>query len=475
MNDHNKVPINSGTGIVALPASFRDPSGFMFSDKGILYRQVNQVYKENYEELMKSGLYDQLVESGCLVRHQEVKNGSIGFEGKYKVLCPEQLDFISYPYEWCFSQLKDAALLTLDIQRLALSCNMTLKDASAYNIQFKMGRPIMIDTLSFEKYAEGQPWAAYRQFCQHFLAPLALMAKKDVTLNKLMLFHLDGIPLDLTCKILPRSSWLNVGLAMHLHIHAKAQGAYASENNEVNNKIKDRKVSKAGLEGILNNIRNTVEKLKWRPGGTEWADYYSFTNYTDVSFDKKKELITDYIRTIKPSNVWDLGSNTGVFSRIASDSGIPTTAFDLDPAAVEMNYLQLKKNCEQYILPLVIDLTNPSPNLGWNCEERDSIKKRGPADCIMALALIHHLAISNNVPLDRIAAFFAELCSFLIIEFVPKEDSQVRRLLRSREDIFTNYDRDSFESAFKVYFKVMRFDLIEGSNRYLYLMQRFKQ
>ncbi len=187
-------------------ASFRDPSGFLFSRNGALYRQINRVYADDYDHLISSGLYDQLVKSGLLIPHREVSEKPVYPELAVKVIQPELVPFISYPYEWSFSQLKDAALATLAIQKRSIKAGMSLKDASAYNIQFINGKPTLIDTLSFEIYKEGKPWDAYRQFCQHFLAPLALMARVDVRLGQLLRVFIDGIPLDLASRLLPAST-----------------------------------------------------------------------------------------------------------------------------------------------------------------------------------------------------------------------------------------------------------------------------
>lgn len=460
------------TSAAKLPSSFRDPCGFIFEKQGVLYRQVSRVYQQNYDLLMKSGLYERLVKDGKMVPHQEVEGVAYDPDTAYKILAPEHLDFISYPYEWCFSQLKNAAVLTLDIQLMALKHNMSLKDASAYNIQFKDGGPVFIDTLSFEQYQEGRPWVAYRQFCQHFLAPLALMAKKDIRFGRMLALYLDGIPLDLASAMLPGSTWFRPGLALHLHVHAKTQKAYGqSSREEHKDRAKHRPVSRAGLEGILNSLARTVEKLHWEAGGTEWGDYYADTNYTESAFGEKTRLIAGYLDVVKPEKVWDMGANTGVFSRIASSRGILTFSFDMDPAAVEINYRQACDKKEKRLLPLLMDLTNPSASLGWDCQERSSIYQRGPADCVMALALMHHLAVSNNVPFDRMAEMFWRLGKYLIIEFIPKSDSQVRRLLRSREDIFDQYNQSHFEAAFSSYFSIEKTEAIKGSERILYLMK----
>lgn len=458
---------------IPLPASFRDPSGFVFERGGILYRQVNRIYRDHYDLLMNSGLYNQLTEKGMLVQHCEVDVNEGKTSDAYKVIRPERIQFVSYPYEWCFNQIKDAALLTLDLQLTALEHGMSLKDASAYNIQFHQGRPVMIDTLSFEKYVEGRPWVAYRQFCQHFLATLALMSKTDIRLNKLLFAHIDGIPLDLASFLLPRSSCFKAGLLIHLHIHAKSQKKYsATEATGSDQKKEVRPVRKAALVEILKGLRGTVAKLEGRLDGTEWGNYYAATNYSDAAAQAKQELVRQFLEKAQPSSVWDLGGNTGVYSRIATAMNIPTVCFDIDPAAVDFNYQQVRRNNEALLLPLLLDLTNPSPGLGWEGCERDSFAHRGPADCVMALALIHHLAISNNLPFDKIASFLYKLCKHLIIEFVPKEDSQVQRLLRSREDIFAQYDRSHFETTFNIYFKILHSGPIKNSHRTLYLMQK---
>jgi hypothetical protein len=205
------------------PASFRDPSGFMYSREGILFRQVNLEYQENYDCLIGSGLAGNLMKAGLLLPYEEVSVAPASPERCYRVLQPEKVDFISYPFEWSFSQLKDAALATLEIHRIAVEHGLTLKDSSAYNIQFQRGHPVLIDTLSFDIYREGEPWVAYRQFCQHFLAPLALMAGKDIRLSQLLRVFIDGIPLDLASRLLPIQSRLNLGLLTHLHLHAGAQ------------------------------------------------------------------------------------------------------------------------------------------------------------------------------------------------------------------------------------------------------------
>jgi hypothetical protein len=451
--------------------SFRDPSGFMFRHEGILYRQVNLHYRQEYDLLMASGLYEQLTKSRALIPHTEESTDLAPVpENAYKVIRPQTVGFISYPYEWSFDQLKDAAILTLAIARRALEYGMAIKDASAYNVQFHEGRPIFIDTLSFEKYEEGLPWVAYRQFCQHFLAPLALMASKDVRLLQLLRVNIDGIPLDLASSLLPTSTRLNLGLSSHIHLHASSQKKYADK--EVSQAEVKGKFSRGAMETLIESLLSTVRALKVKEINTEWADYYQANNYTEASFEAKRAVVKDFISKVAPQTVWDLGGNTGEFSRAASELGIPTVSMDIDPGAVQQNYQLVKKNKEKNMLPLVMDLTNPSPALGWRNQERQSLRERGEASLIMALALIHHLAIANNVPLRDVADFFADLGPYLVIEFVPKEDSQVARLLASRLDIFPNYTLEGFKQAFQARYTILEEHPVEGSKRTLLLMRR---
>lgn len=451
-----------------ISASFRDPSGFVFIRGGVVYRQVNGAYAPAYDILMRSGLYAELARKGYLVPHKEIRDVR-GNPGAYKILRPERIPFISYPYEWCFSELKDAALAMLAIERIALKYGMTLKDASAYNIQFKSGKPILIDTLSFERYREGAPWVAYRQFCEHFLAPLALMSRREIRLGQLMRIYPNGIPLDLASKLLPWKSWFAPATFFHLHLHARSQRKYGQKKVDVGSSAGfDRKA----MDAILEDLGKGIASLTWQPQGTEWDEYYDNTNYSKAAAEEKFVAVERYINAVRPRMLWDIGANEGYYSRAASKRGIETIAFDIDPASVEKNYLSMKLAGEKNLLPLILDATNPSPALGWNNKERSSLIERGPADLVLALALIHHLAISNNVPFEMVAEFFSNICKALIIEFVPKDDSQVRRLLRNRGDIFDWYNQESFEEKFKRYFVTSDLYHLPTSKRIVYLMKR---
>jgi hypothetical protein len=452
-------------------SSFRDPSGFLFTRDGVLYRQVNQSYREHYDYFVQSGLYNELLERKLIVPHKEVSIEPELPQSAYKIIQPLQLDFISYPYEWCFSELKDAALLTLELQQTALKYEMSLKDASAFNVQFLQGRPVLIDSLSFEKRQQGQPWIAYRQFCQHFLAPLSLMAQVDIRLNQLLRVYIDGLPLDLTSRLLPVKTWFGFSTLAHIHLHARSQQRYSGRS--ISTSASSTSMTATRIVALIDGLIRSVEKLTWKPAGTEWADYYEAShNYESESLGDKARLVEKYIELIHPETVWDLGANTGRFSRIGSQQGIPTYAFDIDPGAVELNYLQMKVEDERNLLPLLMDLTNPSGGIGWASEERMSLVERGPAGVVLALALLHHLAIGNNLPFDLIAGFFSSLSEWLVIEFIPKDDPQVQRMLLSRPDIFVDYTQENFVGSFSAHFEIVKAEEIKSSKRSLYLMRR---
>lgn len=451
-----------------LPSSFRDPDAYVFRDNGRIRRRIAASGRRDFQQLMDSGLYGALTVDGSLVTHEVIAETAADC-----VIEPLQIPFVSYPYEWSFSMLKDAALLTLHVQTAARRHGMTLKDASAFNVQFLNGKPVFIDTTSFTAQIPDEPWNAYRQFCQHFLAPLLLMAYRDHRLLALFRDYLDGIPLDLAAGLLPwRTRW-RPAIYLHLHLHAAMQKKHAGDGDRETSPARRRPTVKAApAQAMLDNLKNLVMSLRWQPAGTEWGDYYDFTNYSEQALSAKKDIVGRFLDDAKPSSLWDLGANNGLFTRLAAERGIPSVAFDIDPAAIEKNYLYLKQNRLPCLLPLVCDLCNPSPGLGWANAERDSLANRGPVDATLALALIHHLAISNNLPLTKIAEFLATITKDLLIEFVPKSDSKVKILLATRPDIFPDYDFEHFVAAFSRHFAILRQSPIPSSDRIVVHMRR---
>ena len=379
---------------------------------------------------------------------------------------------ISYPYEWCFSQLKDAALLTLRLQRAAMERGMSLKDATAYNVQFDAGRPVWIDTLSFEPLRVDAPWVAYRQFCEFYVAPLALMRYTDVRLHQLLRTFLDGVPVDLASRLLPARTRLSIGLGVHIHLHAAA-GRRAAQKQAPAGEPRQRRMPKHALEGLIDSLERTVKRLTWEPAGTVWGDYYDATNYTEAAFAHKRER-GDRGAGAPPAGCW-----CGISARTTAPSAVSrriAASGWRHSTSIRRRSRRTIDACvagqERRIVPLVMDLTNPSPACGWAGQERQSLVERGPADLALALALVHHLAIAHNVPFDHLAAFFASVARALVIEFVPKDDSQVQRMLATREDVFSDYTQDAFERAFARRFQIEEATPVMSSRRTLYVMRR---
>lgn len=447
-------------------SSFRDPSGIVFKKNGTIYRQINNCYQQQYNHLMQSGLYDDLTGQNMLIRHQETSEKPISDSGSL-VIAPQQIPFISYPYEWAFSAIKEAALLSLRIHRKALDHGMVLKDASAFNIQFQSGRPILIDTLSFDFYHEGEPWAAYGQFCRHFLAPLLLMRYADIRLSRLMSLYIDGIPLDLASRLLKGKGGFFT--RQHIHWHSRSIESNTRENRNTDNTRKIN-IPRKGMIALIESMILHIEDLKLQDIATRWGDYATTTSYSEAGAVSKKELVKEYLKQTEPSVVWDFGANDGTYSRLALGLDSQVVAFDSDPIAVEKNF-NTSFEKKQRLLSLYLDLSNPTPGIGFANRERKSIGERQRPDCIMMLAVIHHVVISNNVPFIKLADWLSSLCRFLIIEFVPKQDPQVQKLLLGRLDIFDDYSEAGFEGALGTRFNMLRKDTINDSDRVLYLYE----
>lgn len=430
------------------PGSFRDPCGYVYESGGHIFRTITARYADVWAGIRHCGLLS-AVQSRGLIVFEEVPDAQwpadIPVDTALLLRSP-RLPFIAYPYEWCFSQLKAAALLTLELQKAALEFGFTLKDASAYNVQFDQNRATFIDLLSFEPWTDGQPWEAYGQFCSHFLAPLALMTNRDVRCGLLSRQWIDGIPLELASTLLPVRTRFAPGLAMHIHLHASMQRKHG-DGRESAEKVKRMHMDKRKLLDVLQSLQDTVEGMQPPTRMTEWGDYYNDTNYTPAARKAKEDIVREAARHGGALAV-DLGANSGEFSRLLAPHFELVLATDVDHTAVERLWLSPPPS---NVLPLIQDLASPSPALGWGCKERQSFFQRCRANLVCGLALCHHLRFTCGVPLPEIAQTFAALCAeggHVLVEFVPREDSQVQRLLARRDDIFDDYTEDNFRKAF---------------------------
>ncbi|MGE5108396.1 MAG: hypothetical protein ACM3H8_12675 [Sphingobacteriales bacterium] len=448
------------------PASFKDPAGFIFKVDGIYYRQVNQSYSEEYNLLMSSGLYERLVQQKKLIAHTEIESHKSNEEKWFKTLLPQQLDFISYPYEWCFDQLKDAALLTLQIHKESLKAGMSLKDATPFNIQWLNGKPVFIDTLSFEKYTEGEPWVAYKQFCESFFAPLLLMRYRNQELNKLLISYPNGVPLTIAADLLPAKTKFNLSTYLHIHLQARFQRKAGDGQSTKKNHL--------GLEqlnNIIESLYSCIKKLELQKQKTTWNNYYEETILSKDYLAAKEQFVKEFISLSDHKTILDLGANTGEFSLLAAQTSERVIAADFDADCINNLYNQTKQNKNKNIFPLVINISNPTPAIGWANKERESFWQRINVDLVMALALVHHLCISGNISFTMLADVFKTKCRYLIIEFVPKADPKVQQLLNYRKDIFEEYTEPNFEKTFSNYFVIIKQETIISTNRILYLMK----
>ena len=452
------------------PASYRDPSGFVFTDKGVIYRQVNRVFKEHFDAFIKSGFYDHLVKSDLLVSHEEIKENLSGNADWYTTLKPLSIPWLSYPYEWSFDMLKDAALLTLRLAKEAQSFGFLLKDASPYNIQWLRGKLIFIDSLSFEKYNDEQPWIAYRQFCECFLSPLLLMHYSKNSLQELQLAWPDGIPLGITKSLLPLRSKFSLHTYLHIHMHERLSSSPRSASQD---KIK---FSKQKFLRLLSSLEVLIKSLRFHPKKTAWSGYYQEASQRSDYLPEKTKIIHQWLERLRGIHTAaDLGANEGTFSKMLAAKNIRTIAADADPCCINNLYLAIKKNAEKNIQPFIIDLAKPTPATGFNNEERNSFLDRTQVDLALALALVHHLAIGKNIPFELIADFFQRITKNIIIEFIPKEDEKVQLMLSRKKDIYTNYLESDFVKAFEKYYAVADRQMIPGSGRILFLMQRHEK
>jgi hypothetical protein len=472
-DDAGMTPADHDAGLVD-PASFRDPAGYVFRRDGVLYRAIQPMAVDDWTAFEERGLAAELVKHGLLVGHDAAPTELAPRPGAALVIRPREVGFISYPYEWAFSQLREAALLTLEVQRRALAADMWLRDASAYNVQFDGGKPILIDSLSFEVADLSAPWPAYRQFCKHFLAPLALMAHRDIRLGLLLRDFIDGLPLDLAAGLLPGRTRLG-GLLPHLHLHAGAdrrtQRAEISGAADPQAKAATpRGMNRTRHEALLDSLRRAVEGLKLDID-SHWLGYTHQTSYSPAGMTSKREIVERMLAAAGGSMIWDLGANVGTYSDLAAGPGRQVIAFDQDPAVVELLWRNLTAEQRPLILPLTMDLANPSPGLGWAHGERRSLLDRGPADVAMALALVHHLAIGNNVPLPRVAELLAGAGRQVVVEFVPKGDPMVQQLLAARRDVFEDYTIEAFRAAFADRFTTLEEAPVEDSLRTLFLLE----
>jgi ribosomal protein L11 methylase PrmA len=427
----------------------------------------------DYESTRRTGIVADLAAHGLVVEERPVAREMLGAAGErasYVVEHPK-LPFISYPYEWCFHALKDAALLHLDVHLRCLERGVTLSDASAYNIQFRGPQPVFIDTLSFRPYRDGEIWTAHRQFCDQFLNPLLLRALLGIPHNAWYRGSMEGIPVDHLANALPLRAKLSPNVLKHVVLHALLERSSRAQRPA--GEIRQMRLPLEAFRAMLRGLRDWLSRLEPKDGGKSvWRDYAEVNSYSSDETRRKAEFVRRFAAATRPAQLWDLGCNTGEYSRAALQAGARLCiGFDFDLGALERAYLRARAEGLN-LLPLHLDATNPSPSQGWAQHERKGMQERGPADAVLALAFVHHLAVAKNVPLDYVVDWLVGLARAGVIEFVPKDDPMVGELLRLRQDIFADYSEQAFEQALAARARIRRVEQVSATGRKLYWFER---
>jgi hypothetical protein len=455
------------------PGSFRDPLSRVFVQDGVVLRALSPDALADYRAVADTTFFQAALERGDVVGTRLVDE-PVGLPGEWAgMLRHDLVEVLNYPYEWSFEMLRDAARLQLSLARGALAEGLITKDASSYNVQFVGTKPVFIDVGSFERRQRGQPWAGYRQFCELYLNPLYVQAMRDIAFQTLLRGSVEGISPATAAALLRGTGRFQKGVFTHVRLHARAERRYADADRERDVRAE---LMRAGfgpkvIDAQLRNLERAVEALSWKQRRSTWSDYGERAHYSERDLDAKQEFVAEAVSAIgAPDTVLDLGANDGRFSRLAVAAGARSAvAVDSDDVVVDRLYRDLRADGERRILPLVLDLADPSPAIGWRSRERPSFVERIRPDLTLCLAVVHHLALTNNVPLDEIVAFLADFGAPVVVEFPHRHDRMTKRLLaRKRSGLFDTYDIPAWERALERRFVVRQQAVLPNGTRTLY-------
>lgn len=458
--------------------SFRDPEGHVFSASGRVFRGISSAAAPRVRRFIHSDFYkkragSQIVETMEVSSEEAASAGiSIADVDSFEMWVEHsRIPLISYPYEWPFESLKEAGRLTLNLLIDGLHCGYTLKDASAFNVQFINTKPIFIDVLSFTEYREGEPFIGYKQFCEHFLAPLCLSACAGIDYNTWFRGRLEGLDLVEVSKALPVVTRFRMQILMHLHLQAWAMQRVRATTSVVKRK-RHRPVSRRNLVALCDSLKKFITKLQ-RQRSSYWQQYSGCNSYSDSSSGDKVCIAREFIMENNIREVLDLGCNTGEYSRVAVDAGARRViGTDVDCGAIDIAFKDARKDSLP-IQVLYFDITNPSPDMGWMYRERLTLEQRlGQTGGIFCFALIHHIVIGRNIPIEFFVRWVCGLAPKGLIEFVPKSDPMVQGLLRDREDIFVDYDQANLERILQAINQRVVIHAMQSSSRVIYAWER---
>jgi hypothetical protein len=421
-------------------------------------RELSPRGREDWEALERARFFRRALDDGRIVGTEEISPG---------LLRHERVPFVSYPYEWPFEMLRDAALLQLGLLDEALGEGFVLKDGTPYNVQWRGTEPVFVDVGSFERLREGEPWAGYRQFCTLFLYPLLLQAYRGIPPQPWLRGSLEGIEPEQARELLRGRAVFRRGVLAHVVLHARMDAKHAARERDVRSELRAAGFRSELIRANVRRLRKLVGRLRPKRGRSAWADYREIAPYSDEDADRKEE----FVRQAGPSELtWDLGCNDGRFARAAEADAV--VAIDGDERVVGELYSKLHAEGSRAILPLVVDLADPSPGLGWRGVERRRLEERGRPDLVLCLALVHHLAIGRNVPFEELVGWLRGLGARVVIEFADRDDPMVKRLLAAkRTETHEGYGRDAFEAALSERFEVERREELGSGTRTLYLVR----
>lgn len=435
-----------------------------------VFRRIAPAGRADFEHFFNSGLYDELVAQKRIAPVLD-RAAAAAVEAGEWVVEVARLPLMVWPWEWSFSAWRDAAECLLEIQLAALRHGMILKDASAFNFGLYEGRMVLFDLQSLTVWDGKTPWHGYRQFCMHFLAPLALISRRDWRFGLMFSEFIDGIPLDFAAKLLPWRCRLQFGLLFHLYLHARLE-THCAVTSRGGDKARTVRTTPEIQQELASSLLRTVRSLKRPQCHSEWEKYYGDTNYTDAGWLFKAKIIDTLCQTFHPEKVCDLGANDGRLTRLMARGARVAIAVDCDPAAIDSGYCRMRERGETNLFFIRQDLTNPTGGSGWHNREREDFVARVRGDMVFALALIHHLCIGKNVPLEYVAGFLSDIAPIAVVEFVPKSDDQLQRLLRSRDDIFDDYTEEHFREAFAAFYPECDVVPLPESERKIYVFKR---
>ena len=465
--------------------SFRDPTNRVYEIKSSgnnrgevrILRGMNESALISYRNLSSKPFFRKLINTGRIVKTEIVdamdeEAKSVLVDGWYGVLEHKTVPFVTYPYEWTFSMLKDAALLQLYLIENSLENGWTLKDASPYNVQWIGSQPVFIDVPSFEPWIEGEPWVGYRQFCSMFLTPLMLRAHLGIDHLPLMRSYLDGIPPAEAVKYFTGLNRFKKGVLSHIIFPAKVESSITKRERDdaPAQQRKARTQSKAMVIGLVQSLSRLVRKLSINIDHTAWSQYDKTHSYQKTDFEAKKDFVLKHSSSIQSDLIWDIGCNTGTFSRISSEFCNQVISIDGDHNAVEQLYLSEKKNEKSNILPLVMNLSNVSPAQGWAGKERQAFDQRKKPALVLCLALIHHMRISANIPNTMFLQWLRSLDTNVILEFVNRDDEMIIKLLTNKKEQYEDYSLEKFISEAGQFFEINDREPLKGGKREIFFL-----